>query len=126
MNKSGVKWGWSTEGLRAVSIKVYSVELMQTASRHWLKERTVFTQNVSVFQAQTILEVNAIFVQSHCLSLYRNDFVSKCPVSPLRMDRDADRQSFAPGAFVETKIRVIGLTSSTRYVFSCLSTPSKW
>ena len=116
---------WSSEGLRAVSIKVYSVD-MQTASRHWLKERTVFTQTVFVFQAQTILEVNAIFVQSYCLSLYRNDFVSEGPVSPLRMDGDADRQSFAPGAFVETKIRVIGLTSSTRYVFSCLSTPSKW
>ena len=63
---------WFLDGLRAVSIKVYSVELMQTASRHWLKERTVFTQNVFVFQAQTILEVNAIFCAISLL-----EFVSK-------------------------------------------------
>ena len=62
---------WSPEGLRAVSIQVYSVE-MQTVSRHWLKERTVFTQNVFVFQAQTILEVNAIFCAISLL-----EFVSK-------------------------------------------------
>ena len=67
---------WSPEGLRAVSIQVYSVE-MQTVSRHWLKEQRVFTQNLFVFLAQSILEVNAIFVQSHCLSSYRNDFESK-------------------------------------------------
>ena len=72
-----------------------------------------------------ILEVNEIFVHSHCLSSYRNDFVWKWPVSPLRMNRDAVRQRFAHGAFVEAKVIVIGSTSSTRYVFSCLSTPTK-
>ena len=102
------------------------VQSRWTVSRHWFKKRRVLTHNVFVVHAQTILEVNEIFVQSHCLSSYRNDFESKWPVSTLRMDGDTDRQSFAPGAFVETKIRVIGLISSTRYVFSCLSTPSKW
>ena len=67
---------WLNDGLRAVSIQVYSVE-MQTVSRPWLKERRIFTQNVIVVHAQTILEVNEIFVQSHCLSSYRNDFESK-------------------------------------------------
>ena len=31
--------------------------------------------------AQTILEVIGIFAQFHCLSSYRNDFVSKRPVT---------------------------------------------
>ena len=39
----------------------------------WLKERRIFTQNVFLVYAQTILEVNEIFVQFHCLSSYRND-----------------------------------------------------
>ena len=44
----------------------------------WLKERRIFTQNVFLVYAQTILEVNEIFVQFHCLSSCRND--SKRPV----------------------------------------------
>ena len=43
----------------------------------WLKERRIFTQTKCfLVQLQTSLEVIEIFVQFHCLSSYRNDFVS--------------------------------------------------
>ena len=38
----------------------------------WLKERRTFTQNVFLVQLRTLRDVE-IFVQSHCLSWYRND-----------------------------------------------------
>ena len=43
-------------------------------SHTWLKEQRVFTQIIFLFHAQTVLEMNKIFVQFHCLSLYQNDF----------------------------------------------------
>ena len=39
----------------------------------WLKERRIFTQNVLIVYMQTVLEVNKIFVQFHCLSSYQNN-----------------------------------------------------
>jgi len=44
-------------------------------SRHWLKERRIFTQNVFLVHVQTKLEVNESFVQFNSLSAYRNDQV---------------------------------------------------
>ena len=44
----------------------------------------MFTQNVFLVHAQTILEVNDVFVQFYCLSSCQYDFVSKRPVSSLR------------------------------------------
>ena len=41
-------------------------------SHTWLKEQRVFTQIIFLFRVQTILEMNKIFVQFHCLSLYQN------------------------------------------------------
>ena len=51
--------------------------------RTWFKERRIFTQNAFLVQAQTMLEVNEIFVEFHCLSLNRNDVVSKRPVTSI-------------------------------------------
>ena len=62
--------------MQVVSIRVNSFEV-KIVSRTWLKERRIFTQNVFLVQPQTLLEVNEIFVQFHCLSSYRNDFVWK-------------------------------------------------
>ena len=56
---------------------------MSVVPRTWFKERRIFTQNVFLVQAQTMLEVNEIFVQFHCLSLNRNDVVSKRPVTSI-------------------------------------------
>ena len=49
-------------------------------SHTWLKEQRVFTQIIFLFKVQTILEMNKIFVQFHCLSLYQNDLY--CIVFP--------------------------------------------
>ena len=50
-------------------------------SHTWLKEQRVFTQIIFfLFHVQTILEMNKIFVQFHCLSLYQNDLY--CIVFP--------------------------------------------
>ena len=54
-----------SQGLPFVSIGV--------KSSTYLKNEDVFTQNVFLVHQQTILEVKEIFVQFHCLSLYRND-----------------------------------------------------
>ena len=62
---------------RVVSIQVYSFEVL-IVPRTRSKEPKILTQNVFLVPSQTILEVNKILVQFHCLSLYpRNDFVSK-------------------------------------------------
>ena len=54
-----------SQGLPFVSIGVKSFT--------YLKNEDVFTQNVFLVHQQTILDVNEIFVQFHCLSSYRND-----------------------------------------------------
>ena len=46
---------------------------MYLVARTWLKEQRIFTQNVFLVDAQTILEVIKVFVQFHLLSPYRND-----------------------------------------------------
>ena len=38
-----------------------------------LKEQRVFTRIIFLVHMQTILEMNKIFVQFHCLSLYQNE-----------------------------------------------------
>ena len=71
-----------TVSKRVVSIQVYSFEVL-IVPRTRSKEPKILTQNVFLVLSQTILEVNKILVQFHCLSLYprndlyRNDFVSK-------------------------------------------------
>jgi len=75
-------FGWFVP---VVSIQVFSVEVYIVRCT-WLKERKLFTQNIFLVHAQTILKVNDIFVQFPFLSsyrkgLYRNDFVSQWPVS---------------------------------------------
>ena len=72
--------------LTVVSVHVNSFK-GYIVSGTWLKERRIFTQNVFLVQLRTLLEVIEIFVQFHCLSLYRNDFVSKRPVSPTHKAR---------------------------------------
>ena len=42
-------------------------------SHTWFKEQRVFTRIIFLFHVQTILEMNNIFVQFHCLSLYQNN-----------------------------------------------------
>ena len=71
-----VKWRSCLWGYRSFRHKFnkYSVEL-QIFSRAWLKERRIFTQNAFLVHAQAILEVIEIYVQFHCLSLYRNDWL---------------------------------------------------
>ena len=64
--------GVGVGGFSVVSIQVYSVELW-IVPRTWPKERRIFTQNVFLVHAQTILEVKEILVQFHCLSSSRND-----------------------------------------------------
>ena len=56
----------------------------------WLEEPRIITRNVFLVHAQTTLEVNEISVQFHSLGLYRKnlywkDFVSKRPVSKIRL-----------------------------------------
>ena len=55
----------------------------------YLKNGDVFTQNVFLVHQQTILEVNEIFVQFHCLSLYRNDLCwNRFPVPKRRLTQN--------------------------------------
>ena len=55
-------------------------------SSTYLKNEDVFTQNVFLVHQQTILEVNEIFVQFHCLSSYRNDLcLNRFPVPKRRL-----------------------------------------
>ena len=111
-----VLWG-VTSRFDTKSFRYMFIQSRWTVSRHWLKERRIFTQNVFVVYAQTILEVNEIFVHSYCLSYYRNDFVSKWPVSTPRMNRDAVRQRFAHRAFVEAKVRFNFIHSICLFLF---------
>ena len=60
-------------GYRSFRYKFFSRVVNIVSRRPWLKERRIFTQNVFLVHAQTILEVNEIFVQFHCLSSYRNN-----------------------------------------------------
>ena len=59
-------FGW----LPVVSIQVFSVEVYIVRCT-WVIERKIFTQNTFLVHAQTILEVNDVFVQFHFLSSYR-------------------------------------------------------
>ena len=45
----------------------------ENSSTYLAYKAKIFTQNVVSCSLATILEVNKIFVQFHCLSLYRND-----------------------------------------------------
>ena len=45
--------------------------LVEPVPRTWLKERRILTKNIFLIHVQTILEVNKIFVQFHCLSSYQ-------------------------------------------------------
>ena len=62
--QSALWQGYRSFRYKLVSIKIYSVDL-------WIVSRT--WQNVFLVYAQAFLEVTEIFVQFHCLSLYRND-----------------------------------------------------
>ena len=45
--------------------------VVEPVPRTWLKERRILTKNIFLIHVQTILEVNKIFVQFHCLSSYQ-------------------------------------------------------
>ena len=102
-------------GFSVVSIQVYSVELW-IVPRTWPKERRIFTQNVFLVHAQTILEVKEILVQFHCLSsspndLYRNrtDFLRGWERVPSSL-----RPSLPPYLFP-----VLWLCQAVHYLFLC-------
>ena len=60
----------------------------------YLKNEDVFTQNVFLVHQQTILEVNEIFVQFHCLSSYRNDLCwNRFPVPKRRLTQNGQLYS---------------------------------
>ena len=78
---------------------------MKIVSRTWLKERRIFTQNVFLVQVQTLLEVNKISVQFHCLSssqndFYRKDFVSKRAVSVINASLSLEGARNPGGGFL--------------------------
>ena len=52
---------------------IFSRGVNSFTSFKWLKEQRIFNQNVFLVHAQTLLEVNKIFVQFHRLSSYQND-----------------------------------------------------
>ena len=60
----------SFQDCQVVLIQVQSTELL-SVPRTWLKERRILTKNIFLVHVQTILEVNKIFVQFHCLSPYQ-------------------------------------------------------
>ena len=65
---------WMGYGRLDANSFFFSIQVeMYLVARTWLKEQRIFTQNVFLVDAQTILEVIKVFVQFHPLSPYRND-----------------------------------------------------
>ena len=52
---------------------IFSQGVNSFMSFNWLKEQRIFNQNVFLVHAQTLLEVNKIFVQFHRLSSYNQN-----------------------------------------------------
>ena len=65
---------WMGYGRLDANSFFFSIQVeMYLVARTWLKEQRIFTQNVFLVDAQTILGVIKVFVQFHPLSPYRND-----------------------------------------------------
>ena len=80
----------------------------------YLKNEDVFTQNVFLVHQQTILEVNEIFVQFHCLSSYRNDLCwNRFPV-PKRRLTCTKRSVLTNGQGISRYIYKAYLTGTTK------------
>ena len=64
--------------------------------RPWLKERRIFTQNVFLVHPQTILEVNDIFVQFHCLRwldwIFLGGYLPSLSVNYVGMSKDMEKR----------------------------------